>query len=140
MAKLQPAGTHARPRLLGRLLRLGLGLGVFYAAVWPFLISWDVLIRVREGWQTPAGTWWLAVLLIVYLLPHLVDGGFGLRFGNLSRYAFGGLLVGAGALNFALYGSFWGPAFGGFLGVVSILVFGHLSVSFLVQGMAATPG
>lgn len=140
MAEFEKPGTHATPRLLGRLLRLGLAVAVFFFAVWPFLAYWDGFTRVRPGWEMPGGNWWLAVLFIVFLLPHLVDGGLGFRFGNVSRYAFGGMLVAAAALNFALYGSFWGPAFGGFLGVISILAFGHLAISFLVQGLFATPG
>ena len=140
MANFVEAGTHAKPRVLGRLLRLGLAVAVFFFAVWPFLATWKGLVRVRPGWEMPAGTWWLAVLLIFYLLPHLVDAGLGFRLGNVSRYAFGGLLVAAAALNFALYGSLWGPALGGFLSVMSILVFSHLAIAFLVQGLFATPG
>lgn len=133
-------GTHAKPGLLGRLLRLGLGAATFYWAVWPFLVSWDGITRVGKGWQTPTGPWWVAILFVLFLLPHVVDGGLGFRLGNLSRYIFGGLLVAAAALNFALFGSLWGPALGGFLAVTSILIFGHLAISFVVQGVAATPG
>ncbi len=140
MSKLQPAGTYARPRVLGRLLRLGLGFVVFYFMAWPYIELWRGYTRVREGFTPPGGTWWLPILFMFYLLPHMIDGGMNFRLGNKSRIAYGVLLVLAAALNFTLYGGVWGPVLGWFLIVTGFALFTHLAVSFLVQGVAATPG
>lgn len=140
VGEMQPPGTFVRPRLMGRLVRLALAAIVFQLLFWPYIELWESYTRVRPGWETPRGTWWFPILLMLFLMPHMIDAGLGFRLGNLSRVAFAGLLVAAGALNFVLYGSFWGPAFGGFLGVASVLFFGHLAISFFVQALAATPG
>ena len=140
MSKFVEAGTHAKPRLLGRLLRIGLAALVFYLLVWPYIDLWKGYTRVREGWAAPGGTWWFPLLLMIYLMPHMIDGGMNFRLGNVSRYVFTGLVVLAGAVNFAAYGGVWGPVLGWFLIVTGVLLFTHLSVAFLVQGVAATPG
>ncbi len=140
MAKFKEAGTYAKPRLLGRLVRLALAAFVFYYLFWPYIDLWQGYTRVREGWAAPGGTWWFPILLIFFLLPHTLDVGLGLRLGWTSQAGYAGLLVAAAALNFAAYGSLWGPVLGWFLIVSGLLVFGHLTVSFLVGAVAATPG
>ena len=140
MSNLTAPGTHAKPQLLGRMLRLGMGALVFYLMAWPYIDLWRGYTRVREGWAAPGGTWWFPILVMLYLMPHMINGGMNFRLGNLPGYVFGGLLVLAAAVNFAVYGGVWGPVLGWFLIVTGVLVFTHLSVAFLVQGVAATPG
>ena len=140
MSKFVEAGTHARPRWMGRLLRLGLGVVIFYLMAWPYIDLWRGYTKIREGWTPPGGTWWLPILFMFYLLPHVLDGGMNFRLGNKSRIAYGVLLGLAVALNFVFYGGAWGPVLGWYLIVTGFALFTHLSVSFVVQGVAATPG
>ena len=79
-------------------------------------------------------------MLMIYLMPHLVDAGLGFRLGWRSRAGYAGLLVAAAAANWAVHGSLWGPVLGWFLIVTGLIVFGHLTVSFVVGAVAATPG
>lgn len=138
--KFEEPGTIAKPRLLGRLVRIALGVTTFYFLAWPYIDLWRGYTRVREGSTPPGGTWWLPILLIFFLLPHLIDVGLNFRLGNKSRVAFGVLLGLAAALNYTLYGGVWGPVLGWFLILTGVLVFTHLSIAFLVQGVVATPG
>ena len=140
MAGFKEAGTFARPRLLGRAIRLVAGVGIFYLVFPPFLRHYDVFTRVRAGWETPGGTWWIALLLTLYLLPHFFDVGLGLHWGSRSQSGFGVLAGVAAAVDYLLNGSLWGPRLGWFLMGTFLLVLGHLSVSFLVAGIFATPG
>ena len=140
MSDLKKAGTFATPRLLGRLMRLVLAGVVYQLLVWPYIDLWQGYTRVREGWEPPGGTWWFPILLMIYLMPHMVDAGLGFRLGWRSRAAYTALLVAAAAANWAVHGSLWGPVLGWFLIVTGLIVFGHLTISFLVQGLFATPG
>ncbi len=140
MAGFKEAGTLARPRLLGRTVRLLAGVAIFYLVFPPFLRHYEAFTRARPGWEMPGGTWWIAPLLILYLLPHVFDVGLGLRWGARSQIGFGVLAAAAAAVDYLLYGSLWGPPLGWFLMVSSLLVLGHLAISFLVQAVAATPG
>ena len=134
------AGTLARPRLLGRLVRLAMAGVVFYILVWPYVDLWEGYTRVREGWETPRGTWWFPVLLMIFLFPGALDVWLTRWVRWISKAAYPGLLITAAVLNFAIHSSLWGPVLGWFLIVSGVLVFGQLSVSFLISGVAATPG
>ena len=138
--EMQTPGTFARPRLLGRLVRFGMAVVVFLLLFWPYIELWEGYTRVREGWETPRGTWWFPVLLMIFLAPGALDLGLNFRLKWISQAAYPALLVTAAALNFAFYGSLWGPVLGWFLIISGLLVFGQLTISFLVAAVAATPG
>ena len=140
VGEMQAPGTFAGPRLLGRLVRLVMAVIVFQLLFWPYIELWESYTRVREGWETPRGTWWFPVLLMFFLVPHALNLGLDLRLNWISQAAYPGLLVAAAALNFAFYGSLWGPVLGWFLIISGLLVFGQLTISFLVAAVAATPG
>jgi len=137
---MQTPGTFAKPRLLGRLARLVMAFLVFQLLLWPYIELWEGYTRVREGWETPRGTWWFPVLLMVFLTPGALDLGLNFRLKWIARAAYPVLLVTSAVLNFAFYGSLWGPVLGWFLIISGVLVFGQLTISFVVAAVAATPG
>ena len=138
--EFEKAGTHPKPRLLGRLARLVMAGVVFQLLFWPYIDLWQGYTRIREGWETPRGTWWFPIILMIYLMPHATDLGLGFRLGWFSRAGYVALLAMAAVFNFVFYGSLWGPVLGWFLIVTGLFVFGQLTISFLAAALFATPG
>ena len=138
--KFEKPGTFAPPGLLGRTIRLAAGITILYMVFPPFLRYWQGFTRVREGWEMPGGTWYIGILFAVYLLPHMIDPGFTLRQGRRSQIVFGLLALAAVVFDLIYYGSLWAPPLGWLVLLTTVLVFGHLGISFIVAGLFATPG
>ncbi len=138
--KFEKPGTFATPRLLGRTIRVAAGVTILYMVFPPFLKYWQSFTRVREGWETPGGIWYLGLFFDVYLLPHMIDRGFTLRKGRRSQIVFGLLALAAVVFDLTYYGSLWAPPLGWLLLLTTVLVLGHLGISFIVAGLFATPG
>ncbi len=138
--KFEKPGTFAAPRLLGRTIRLVAGVTILYLVFPPFLKYWQGFTRVREGWETPGGTWYIGLFFAVYLLPHMIDRGFTLQRGRWSQIVFGLLALAAVVLDLTYYGSLWAPPLGWLVLLTTVVVLGHLGISFIVAGLFATPG
>ena len=116
------------------------GVTILYMVFPPFLKHWQGFTRVREGWETPGGIWYIGLFFAVYFLPHMIDRGFTLQRGQRSQIVFG--LLGSAVVVFDLtyYGSLWAPPLGWLVLSTTVLVLGHLGISFIVAGLFATPG
>lgn len=143
-----PAGPNAsgalpRPRLIGRLTRLVLGviLLYFFARV---LISIPSQARgflaTQTGWHVPGGDWWLVALGCLFGLRLLIDRGFDRQWGNRSQIAFL-VLAGVAALaDWLVYGAFWAWPLALLVFLLIACVIFYASISYLVAAFAATPG
>ena len=139
-AKFEKPGTFATPRLLGRTIRLAVGVTILYLVFPHFLKYWQGFTQVREGSETPGGTWYIGLFFAVYLLPHMIDRGFTLQRGRRSQIVFGLLALAAVVFDLTYYGSLWAPPLGWLVLLTTVLVLGHLGISFIVAGLFATPG
>lgn len=133
-------GTYPRLGPLGRAVRILLGALVLYFLVWSLLRHWRGWVELREGWETPRGTWYIGVLLMLYFLPGTLDRLFTVKWGWRSLAGWGALAVALAAFGLAFYGALWAPPLSWFLLLSIVFVFGALGLAFLVQAAAATPG
>jgi len=138
--KFEKPGTFATPRLLGRTIRFAAGVAILHMVFPPFLKYWQGFTRVREGWERPGGTWYIGLFFAVYLLPHMIDRGFTLERGRRSRIVFGLLALAAVVFDLTYYRSLWAPPLGWLVLSTTVLVLGHLGISFIGAGLFATPG
>ncbi len=124
-----------RPGWLGRSIRLGLA---------AFFLYW--LVQIVVGYRPGASPspWdpmtWLALVYISWVLPELVNLGFGLHWGRWPRHVFLALLLLGGALDLVRGAGVPGPAFGLVFFATAAYAFGHLGLSFSVAGIDAAPG
>lgn len=125
-------GTLLRPRLIGRVVRLVLGLYLVYsvylvfAYIGPTRFS-DVNVLI-----------WLAVT--IWLTPYVVNIGWGRHWGMWPRLALLGLWAAAVLLNLTLEGALLGPVSWPVIKWTSLYVMGHLGLSFVLAAVIATPG
>lgn len=138
--KFEQPGTFPPTGPLGRTIRFLLGVLILYLVFPPMVKHYEAITRLREGWETPIGNLFLAILFAVYLLPHTLDRGFTLKWGHRSQLVLLLLALAAAAFDFAYYGSLWGPPLGWLVLLTIVYVFGHLGLSFIVAAIAATPG
>ena len=131
---VQP-GTLARPKLIGRIVRFALGILCCYGA-----LSYGEIPRAFVRSDFPPLQLFLGPALALWLLPPVVNLGWGVNWKNRPRL-FVLLLCGVAiAADIAVYGSFWGPPLGGVLYAATVYTLGHLGISFLLAALLSTPG
>ena len=133
-------GTLPKLGPVGRVVRLLLGVLILWLVVPPFAEHWEGFTRFREGWEAPRGTWYIGLLLAVYLLPVTVDRLFTVKWEWRSQVAWGALAVLVVGFDLAYYGALWAPPLGWLVLATTVLVLGSIGLSFVVQAAAATPG
>ena len=132
----QPSGTLIRPGPIGRVVRLGLGVGALLG-VQGVVSGWSVL--VAPSMPTSAGFGFI-LLLGLYLFPYVVNLGFGFRLSGWPRLAVLGVGLAWAAINWSTTGHAWSPGLGAAFGVWALYTFGHLGVAFLLAALIRTPG
>ena len=129
------AGTLPKPRVVGRTVRLLLGLVCCYTALKYAGIP-DVLLRLDFSrlflLTGPAFALWL--------LPPVVNLGFGRSWKHWSRTVVLLLCAGAILVDLLVYGQIWGPPLGAVIYAVTVYTFAHLGLSFVLATVLATPG
>ena len=131
---VQP-GTLARPKLIGRIVRFALGILCCYGA-----LSYGEIPRAFVRSELPSLQIFLGPALAFWLLPPVVNLGWGVNWKNRPRLFFLLLCAVAIAVDFALYGGFWGPPLGGILYAATVYTLTHLGISFLLAAVLSTPG
>ena len=131
---VQP-GTLRRPKLIGRTVRMLLGLACCYGALQYAVVPG---VFLHQGSPPLFAFLWPAVAL--WLLPPVVNLGFGRSWKD--RPSIVTLLACAGAIlvDFAVYGQMWGPPLGVVVYTVTVYTFAHLGSSFILASVLATPG
>lgn len=132
-------GSLPRPGALGRGLRLALGILFLYFFLGN-LTSFEGYLALREGWDVPGGTWWIAAALGFYFLNDIVGMGFGRAWRWWPQLIFALLALAAATLDLWVYGSLWAPPLGFLVFLLVVYVFAHVGVSHLVAAIFATPG
>ncbi len=138
--KFEKPGTFLKTGPIGRTVRMIAGVVILYMVFPPILMHHESLTRLRQSWDMPSAVWLPAIFLAVYLLPRMIDRGFTVQWGYRSQLVLGLLALGAVAFDFTYYGSLWGPPLGWLVLLTIAYVFGHIGLSFIVAGIAATPG
>lgn len=136
-------GTLVRPSWIGRLVRLLLGV-LLLRAFFDLVRSEIWMARGDTGLTSSRPpddlVFWLLVAFVFWIFPHVVNIGFGVRWGRwpqLALLAVVGVTVGVSLLT---AGSVWSPALGWVLLAWLLYVSLHLGVSFVLSAFLATPG
>lgn len=119
-----------KPRLLGRLVRFLLGLGL---ASMLWLTSPSEL-------SDPDGLFWLLALYAFLSLPDVSDVLFGRRWQRKSQVLFLILAALAAILDLLLYQQIWAPFLAWLVYGVIVGVLGALTLSYLLSALLRTPG
>ncbi|HYS53460.1 MAG TPA: hypothetical protein VER58_06830 [Thermoanaerobaculia bacterium] len=136
-------GSNPKPRVIGRSVRIVLGavlLYFFVKIIFQISASPGGFLAGRAGWSVPGGDWWVAALICLWVLPTVVNGGFGGKWGEWAR---GVYIILAGAAIFwdrIAHGGLWAAPLAWLVLLLILYVLAHSGISFLVAGIAATPG
>ena len=82
----------------------------------------------------------IGLAVAFWLLPPVLNLGWGVNWKNRPRVYFLVLCAAAVVADFAFYGGFWGPPLGVVIYVTSIYTLGHLGISFVLASLIGTPG
>lgn len=132
-----------RPRIIGRSVRIVVGAVLLYFfanMIQEVMAQPGGFFAARPGWSVPGGDWWVVALGCLIALPTLMNSGYSSKWGEWVR---GGYLVVAGVAilyDKVEYRSFWAAPLAWLVLLLILYLFGHAGVSFLVAGVAATPG
>ena len=128
-------GTLPKPGRIGRSVRLLSGVLVLV-----LFLTTAIGYRLGESPDPSNPFDWLGLVFLLWFLPHLVNLGFGRRWGQRPRLVGAGVLVAAGLLDLVWSGTFLGPVFEFALVGGLLYVLAHLGVSLLLAGATAAPG
>ena len=130
------AGTLARPGFRGRVLRVLVGIGVFflfYLSVdnYDFLIGYEfpTLIEI-----------WVGALITFYYLSDVFNIGLNRRWGRWPQYIFCLVIIGGVFYHLFSSGSYWGPLAGWLIYLLVVGVSGFAVLAFFLAAILATPG
>jgi hypothetical protein len=134
----RPDHALVRPGVVGRLIRLALGLATL-SLLWPLLTVWRAeLWAGRVPWS--AVGFWVLVSLALWGTSYVFNIAFGLSFGQKTRTAaIAGALL-AGLIGFVSSGRFPNPAFGAYLWTWFAVLTVLLGPAHLLAALLATPG
>lgn len=128
-------GTLRKPGPIGRTVRLLLG-------IWCLYVCWT-LWRYPEGLIRESLPHWTALISIpfaLWLVPPVVNIGFGTNWKAWPRYLATGVIL-LWMIGLALTeGSWWSSALGRFSWLFVLYTFGHLGLSFVLSATISTPG
>ena len=132
-----------QPRRIGRTIRILLGailLYFFFNLVAQISTHGRDFLATRPGWSIPAGGWWVGAILCFFALPLIINSGFSRHWGAWPQLAFLMLAGGAALWDWLAHGSFWAWPLASLVLLLVGYVLAHAGISYLVAGLAATPG
>ncbi|MFQ5525897.1 MAG: hypothetical protein ACE5GX_06500 [Thermoanaerobaculia bacterium] len=127
-------GTLRRPGPIGRIVRLLLGIWLLVVC-WSYLGYPGMFVRATPPWEVLIG-----IAFALWLIPPIVNIGWGTNWKAWPRYASWGVLIAWAVANGLLTGSLWSPGLGRFARILCLYAFGHLGLSFVLAAAIATPG
>lgn len=133
--RFDETGTLRKPGPIGRLVRSLLGVWLLYVC-WVFWNYPGVLIReALPPWENL-----LPIVFSLWLIPPVVNIGFGTNWKGWPRYLAMGIII-LWMISLALTeGTWWSPTLGHFAWLFVLYTFGHLGLSFVLAAAIATPG
>ena len=130
------AGTLLKPGLIGRLVRLVLGIVCLY-----FVLGLVVDGLGLVGWKVPTDQrMWFGVLFGLWVFSYVVNIGFTRSWGRNPTAAVVVVAWGIWIVGMVQNGSPWSPALGWFVRIWLLYTYAHLGVSFILSALIATPG
>jgi len=134
--QLVKEGTLERPGLVGRVVRLGMGIACVYAAY--VLLVYHQAIIDRPVSVLPN----IAVIVFgaIFIINYVVNIGFGKSWGRWPSYFTLAATAALSGLGWILFGTPDHPVLGLPLWLWLLYFYAHLGFSFLLAAIIATPG
>ncbi len=130
-------GTLPKPRLVGRIVRLIVGIASMLFVL--FLLAGGKQDIVTTHLPSELIVW-AGIAVGLYVFSDVVDIGWRLGWGKYPLVAIGGLAVVFGAWSFVQYGSWWSYPLGWFVYLWLLYTYGHLGIAYVLAGVLASPG
>ncbi len=140
-------GALPKPRLVGRLVRLGLGVWLLSVLYMLITDGWQISSHISVDFEglvdtSPPTHWmtWAFIGFAFWLTPYVINIGFTRNWKRRPQIAIaltGVLLI---ALDLALYGTWWAPPLGAFVWAWLAYFAAHLGFSFVLSALIGTPG
>ena len=129
-------GSLVRPDPVGRLVRLVFGL-LFLNFLWKvFQTRTDLLSSTLAGLIELS----IGIVIALVVFNYVVNIGFSRDWRRIPQIVIALLFVLAALIGWLQYGSIWAQPMGAVAFVWLVYVYAHLSVSFLLSAILATPG
>lgn len=128
--------TFHRPGLLGRGVRMVLGVGLLVLSMETLLTPTDWINATIP--RSPA--MWLGAALCFYVLRGVPDKGFQRAWGHWPQLITVFLAIMTIVYNLVFTGNWWGPLLGALMFVLIVYVTVHLGLSFVLASILAHPG
>ena len=134
--RFEAPGSLIRPGPIGRVVRFAFGAVILWMVL-PSIGYFPNFLRIGAPRRPD---WIISIALMAWLIPYVVNIGWGVNWRRRPRYVALGLLLAAAAIGYPIWGHWWNPAFGVTWWTLNLYTFGHLGVSFVLAGLLATPG
>lgn len=133
----EETGSLPTPRVVGRIVRLFLGVWLLYALYALLRGGWGVLVdqTAPRYWE-----WWAFIALAFWVTPYVVNIGFTRNWKRRPQVAVASVAAVAIVLDLAIYGTWWAPPLGAFVWVWLVYFSAHLGFSFVLSTILGTPG
>lgn len=125
-----PTPKLPKPRMVGRLVRLLLGVGT----------ASMLLLTSPTELNHPDGLFWFLALYAFLSLPDVFDVLLSRRLRVNSQLLFLALVAIATAANLIMYKQIWAPILAILVYGMIVVVIGALTISFLLAALLRTPG
>lgn len=134
--KLDEPGSLPRPGIIGRIVRLALGvLCIWYVmgllGVSDSLVASDEKIRVVV---------WNGILPGLFLVSYIINIGFSRAWGKLPAIFSAAILLAAAGIGYLIHGYVENEFLARAIWIWEAYVFSHLGLAFLIAGTIGTPG
>lgn len=128
-------GTLPKPGPVGRIVRLLLG-------AWLLTVCWSYLSYPRVFLRESLPPWeaLIGIAFALWLIPPVVNIGWGTSWKAWPRYGAAGILMAWAAVNALVTGDPWSSGLGRFAWLFCLYTFGHLGLSFVLAAAIGTPG
>ncbi len=135
--KVAMSETFETPRLIGRTVRLLLGIYILYGLIFGILPAFPEFLNV--GFPMDPNVY-IGLIVSFYFLNDVVNGGLNRHWGRwpqLVALLVTGLAV---ALSLSFYGAVWGPPLGLVMFPFTVFMYGYIGTAFVLATILATPG
>ena len=132
---LQQPGTLAPPGIIGRGLRLIIGLWILFA-IMPLVTQF----RPGDSFGIDNFSIWFGLFMALWVSEDVINVGFGRDFGHGPRYGIIILLILGALADYLTQGVFWGDKLALAIAGVLVFVLGYLGISFVTAAALAVPG
>ncbi len=135
-SNFRPAGTFPRPGLLGRSVRILIGL----VALYFFVQAARILSGIWQGGVPSSGLFWAVAALALATLPAIIDPVVGRPVGHRLRLAGIALALGMAVLDWTTGQQLPGPWLARLAELLLLTFTGLAGISHLLAGLLGVPG